>query len=99
MCIIITSRRFTWRRTGTGLRGRGELRRHHFDLAGTANRPAVAAITSIVPVSQILMGSDNPFVPLAETAQDLTTLGLSPADLRAIRRDNALALLPGLAAR
>lgn len=77
----------------------GELRRHHFDLAGTANRPALAAITSFVPVSQILMGSDNPFVPLAETAQDLTTLGLSPADLRAIRRDNALALLPGLAAK
>ncbi|KAB2963622.1 amidohydrolase family protein, partial [Zoogloea sp.] len=77
----------------------GELRRHYFDLAGTANKPAVAAITSIVPVSQILMGSDNPFVPLAETAHDLTTLGLGPADLRAIRRDNALSLLPGLASR
>ena len=76
-----------------------ELRRHYFDLAGTANKPAVAAITSIVPTSQILMGSDNPFIPLAETARDLQSLGLSAVDLQAIRRDNALALLPGAAVR
>lgn len=76
-----------------------ELQRHYFDLAGTANRPAVAAITSIVPVSQILMGSDNPYVPLKDTAQGLQSLGLSMTDLRAIRRDNALSLLPTLAAR
>ena len=74
-----------------------ELRRHYFDLAGSANRPAVAAITSLVPVSQILMGSDNPYVPLRETAQDLLSLGLSAADLRAIGRENALFLLPTLA--
>lgn len=76
-----------------------ELRRHHFDLAGSANKPAVAAITSIVPVSQILMGSDNPYVPLNDTAQGLQSLGLSAADLRAIGRDNALSLLPALATR
>lgn len=73
-----------------------ELSRHYYDLAGTANKPAVAAITSIVPMSQILMGSDNPYVPLGETAQGLQSLGLSSADLRAIRRENALALLPAL---
>ena len=76
-----------------------ELKRHYYDLAGTANKPAVAAITSIVPVSQILMGSDNPYVPLGETAQDIQTLGFSAADLRAIYRENALALLPTLAPR
>lgn len=76
-----------------------ELGQHFYDLAGSANKPAVAAIRGLVPVSQILMGSDNPYVPLAETARDLQTLGLSAAELRAIRRDNALNLLPALAAR
>jgi predicted TIM-barrel fold metal-dependent hydrolase len=73
-----------------------ELQRHYYDLAGTANRPAVAAISSIVPASRLLLGSDNPYIPLGETVADLETLGLSRGDLQAIRRDNALALLPGL---
>lgn len=73
-----------------------EMSRHYFDLAGTANRPAVAALKSIVPISQILMGSDNPYVPLMDTANGLQSLGLSPTDLRAIGRGNALSLLPTL---
>lgn len=74
-----------------------EMSLHYFDLAGTANKPAVAALTSIVPISQILMGSDNPYVPLMDTANGLQSLGLSPSDLRAIGRGNALSLLPALA--
>lgn len=73
-----------------------ELARHWFDLAGTANRPALAALTSFVPVSQILLGSDNPFVPLAETVRDLHSVGLPDSAVRAITRDNAQALLPTL---
>lgn len=73
-----------------------EISRHYFDLAGTANRPAVAALKSIVPISKILMGSDNPYVPLMDTANGLQSLGLSSADLRAIGRENALSLLPTL---
>jgi predicted TIM-barrel fold metal-dependent hydrolase len=73
-----------------------ELRRLYYDIAGTAYRPAIAALTKLVPVKQILFGSDNPFVPLRETAQRMTELGLSTADLQAIGRDNALALLPNL---
>lgn len=73
-----------------------ELARHWFDLAGTANRPALAALTSFVPMSQILLGSDNPFVPLDETVRDLQLLGLSESSVRSITRRNALALLPTL---
>lgn len=73
-----------------------ELRRLYYDIAGTAYRPAIAALTQLVPTTQILFGSDNPFVPLRDTAQGVTELGLSVADLRAIGRDNALSLLPGL---
>ena len=75
-----------------------ELKRLYYDIAGTAFRPAIAALTSLVPTTQILLGSDNPYVPLGETAQGMAQLGLSAVDLRAIGRDNALVLLPRLKA-
>jgi predicted TIM-barrel fold metal-dependent hydrolase len=56
----------------------------------------MAALMKLVPMSQILFGGDYPFVPIAEAADGMTHLGLSAADLRAIGRDNALALLPRL---
>jgi 6-methylsalicylate decarboxylase len=74
-----------------------ELKRLYYDIAGTAYRPAIAALTQMVPTTQILFGSDSPFVPLRETAQGITQLGFSAATLRAIGRDNALALLPSVA--
>src|SRR5215475_11474074 len=73
-----------------------ELKRHYYDIAGTAYRPAIAALTSLVPTTHILFGSDNPYVPLAETAEGMLQVGFSVADLQLIGRDNALALLPRL---
>lgn len=73
-----------------------ELKRVHYDIAGTAVRPAIAALTSLVPTTQILFGSDNPFVSLADTAEGLMQLGFSKDDLQRIGWDNALALLPQL---
>jgi predicted TIM-barrel fold metal-dependent hydrolase len=73
-----------------------ELKRLYYDIAGTAYRPAIAALTSLVPTTHILFGSDNPFVPLADTAEGMMQLGLSADALRLIGRDNALALLPRL---
>ena len=73
-----------------------ELNRLYYDIAGTAYRPAIAALTSLVPTTHILFGSDNPFVPLAETAEGMTQVGFSPADLQLIRCDNALTLMPRL---
>ena len=73
-----------------------ELRCLYYDIAGTAYRPAIAALTSFVPSTQILFGSDHPFVPLADTAERLPNLDLSAGDLQRIGRDNALALLPRL---
>lgn len=75
-----------------------ELKRLYYDIAGTAYRPAIAALTSLVPTTQILFGSDNPFVPLAETAEGMMQLGLSADDVALIGRHNALTLLPRLKA-
>jgi len=73
-----------------------ELRRLYYDIAGMAYQSPIAALTSLVPSSQILFGSDNPFIPLAETADGLKHLDFSAADLQRIGRDNVLELLPRL---
>jgi predicted TIM-barrel fold metal-dependent hydrolase len=71
-----------------------ELKRLYYDIASSANPPSMAALMKLVPTSQILFGSDYPFVPIAEGAVGMTKVGLSASDLRAIGRDNAAGLLP-----
>ena len=73
-----------------------ELKRFYYDLAGAANRGAVASLLQLVPATQILFGTDFPpgGTSLA-VAKSLSDLGLfSESDLRAIDRENALRLLP-----
>jgi predicted TIM-barrel fold metal-dependent hydrolase len=72
------------------------LRRLHYDIAVGGHRPAIAALTSLVPTSQILFGSDHPYRPLSETAATLGQIGFSEAELLSVGRDNALTLLPRL---
>jgi predicted TIM-barrel fold metal-dependent hydrolase len=74
------------------------LKRLYYDIAVSGHRPAIAALTSLIPMSQILFGSDFPYRPLGETAGTMSDIGLSEKDLAAIGRDNALALLPRLKA-
>jgi predicted TIM-barrel fold metal-dependent hydrolase len=73
-----------------------ELKRLYYEIANSANRPAMAALMALVPMSQIMFGSDFPLVPIPATAGGLDKLGLAAADLRALARDNAVALLPRL---
>jgi 6-methylsalicylate decarboxylase len=73
------------------------LRRQYYDVAGSANAASIGAMRALVPLSQVLFGSDNPYVPVAATATDLDRYGLTPDELRAVNRDNALRLFPYLA--
>jgi predicted TIM-barrel fold metal-dependent hydrolase len=75
-----------------------ELKRHYYDIAVSGYRPAVAALAGLIPISQILFGSDFPYRALGESADTLQQLGLSESDLAAIGRGNALGLLPRLKA-
>lgn len=75
-----------------------ELKRLYYDIAVSGHRPAIAALTGLVPMSQILFGSDFPYRALGETAGTMSQIGLSEKDLAAVGRDNALALLPRLKA-
>jgi predicted TIM-barrel fold metal-dependent hydrolase len=73
-----------------------ELKRLHDELADSASRPAIAALTSLIPISQILFGSDYPVFSISMTAGGLANVGLSGTDVRMIERDNASALFPRL---
>jgi predicted TIM-barrel fold metal-dependent hydrolase len=76
-----------------------EFRRLYYDTALSANWFAFRSLLQLVKISNILFGSDYPFAPeptTTATVKGLAELGLSAEDLRAIERDNALRLLPGL---
>ena len=75
-----------------------EMRRFHYDTAQAFNPYALAALTRLVPISQVVFGTDFPFVTAQETERGLRNFGFTPKQLRLIERDNALAILPTLPA-
>ena len=70
-------------------------RKFYYDTAQTSNPAAMSALSKVVPISQIVFGTDFPFRNAAEHVQGLKDCGVfSAADLQAIDRLNALTLLP-----
>ena len=47
----------------------------------------------LIPVPQVVFGTDFPFRRAAEELAGITNYGFSAADVRAIERENALRLL------
>jgi predicted TIM-barrel fold metal-dependent hydrolase len=75
----------------------GELQRQYYDIASVAtNPPGMAAVLKLFSTSHLLFGSDLPYWTVASIVDGLNSLGLPVQDLRAIQRENALALLPRL---
>ena len=75
-----------------------ELKRFYYDTAQAAHPYALASLTRLIPVSQIVFGTDYPYRTAADHVKGLTDYGFSAADLMAIDRGNALRLLPQLKA-
>jgi predicted TIM-barrel fold metal-dependent hydrolase len=73
----------------------GEISKLYFDLSNGTYPAALDALSDVVPVSQMLFGSDYPFVKVATTADGLEKHAkFSTSDLEAINRGNALRLFP-----
>jgi predicted TIM-barrel fold metal-dependent hydrolase len=75
----------------------------YYDLTAATSEAQLGAILKLVPVSQLLMGLDNPFMPKSTFTPAIADVGRYPAfnetDLRSISYANAFRLYPGLAKR
>lgn len=74
-----------------------ELQRLHYDTANAAWPISLASLLKMVAPSQVLFGTDFPYVPTAMQSAALAKGGLSGDALAAIRSGNAARLIPRLA--
>jgi predicted TIM-barrel fold metal-dependent hydrolase len=74
-----------------------EAAKFFYDVAQAPERAPMAALKAVAPASQLLFGTDWPHLTTEEHVVGLKNCGVfNEAELRAIDRDNALRLLPGL---
>lgn len=72
-----------------------EIRKIHYDTAQISNPVSLGALRKVVPVSQILYGTDYWYRTAVESVRGLTTSKVFNAEeLRAINRGNAERILP-----
>jgi len=72
-----------------------ELRKMYYDTAQISNPVALGALRKVIPVSQILYGTDYWYRTAVESVRGLTTSKVfSTEELRAINRTNAERILP-----
>ncbi len=75
-----------------------ELKRFYYDTAQASHPFALASLMKLVPVSQVVFGTDFPYRTSAEHVKGLADYGFSATELQAIERENAMRLLPRLKA-
>jgi 6-methylsalicylate decarboxylase len=72
-----------------------QLRRFFYDTAQQANPVAMSALRKVVPASQIVFGTDYPYISILDQVTGLQQSGVFTADeLRAIDFENALKMFP-----
>ena len=71
-----------------------ELRSFFYDTAQAASSIPMRALTTLVPSSHVLFGTDFPYRTASEHVTGLRACGFDDAGLHAIERTNALDLLP-----
>jgi predicted TIM-barrel fold metal-dependent hydrolase len=75
------------------------IKRQFYDIASVAMNPGgMAAVLNVIPPSQLFYGSDAPFGSTTTIADRLAKFPLTLAEIKAIRRENALRLFPRYAA-
>ncbi|MDB5899060.1 MAG: hypothetical protein JWP41_2662 [Ramlibacter sp.] len=72
-----------------------EFRRLYYDTANATDAAPMAALLKLVPQSQVVYGSDYPYVAMDTQVTALRSLGLAASTTRAIEVGNARRLLGG----
>ena len=75
-----------------------EFKKLYYETANAASPPTMAALLKFAPISQIMFGSDHPYVSDADNMADLRSCGLSQTEMNAILYENAERLIPQLKA-
>jgi predicted TIM-barrel fold metal-dependent hydrolase len=75
-----------------------EFRRLYYDTANATAPASMAALLALVPISQVVFGTDYPYVPTRPQEAGLEKIRLKGPNLQAIESGNALRLLPRLKA-
>jgi predicted TIM-barrel fold metal-dependent hydrolase len=71
-----------------------EFKKFYYELAQGNTGGQIAALLKMVPVSQVMYGTDFPFRNGAEVNQGIADWDFSAADRRAVEHENAAQLLP-----
>ena len=72
------------------------LKTFYYEIAQANHSGALDALLALVPVSNVLFGSDYPLRPASEAVEGLTAYRFTDAQRRAINRENAERLVPRL---
>ncbi|MEQ1946093.1 MAG: amidohydrolase family protein [Bryobacteraceae bacterium] len=72
------------------------FRKQYYEIGHAAFPFPFAAVSKLVPNSQLLFGTDFPAEPITSTTDEIPGLNLTKQQLDAIYRDNALRLFPRL---
>ncbi len=76
-----------------------QLNRFYYDTAAAATAPPMLALRQVVPISQIVFGTDYPYGTAGTVARQLRESGVfSAAEIAAIEHDNPQAALAGVTA-
>jgi len=73
-----------------------EFRKFHYELAQGNTPGQIAALLKMVPIEQVLYGTDYPFRSGSEVNAGIAAYGFGQADILSIERGAALRLLPQL---
>ena len=74
------------------------VQKYFYEVAQGNTPGQLAALLKLVPISQVMFGSDYPFRQATEAVEGLADYKFDAADLRAIDRETALKLMPRLPA-
>lgn len=75
-----------------------ELKRLHFDVVSVCNPVSMAALLKFVPTTQLLFGSDMPFIPITQARHELEEMRtmMTEAEMHEIECGTAYRLFPRL---
>ena len=72
------------------------FRRFYYEVAQGNTRGQLAALMQMVPISQVMLGSDFPYRHGIEAVDGINDYDFTDADRRAIENENAIRVMPGL---